>query len=339
MFKVVSAEIKKMLAKPGIYVLAVLLAVVLILGVFIYNPSEIKSTNFDLKGGTVLERKVDFTQNDSSTAGYKADADNKLANAIANVEKYYVSLEDNKTKKEQIDELLEDFNTAYKDYRQLAKNGSGLITDSVINGIYRDAVVNKFKALDNQIRENIDLTRFGAYVTLTTESNYEAYKDAYTKALNFLDQDVKKTDPDESKTLAAHCREFEEKYRPNFDNAMNAFIYPTISVKEVNNLTKEGKTNYSTFVTRLNTIKDEIDEVVANAQADNNYNIKNADLMTELANEYVATSTTYEKLIEYTLITNAFKGLSVSTQQKLLYLNNESNYNNNSLLIRYNYLF
>lgn len=339
MFKVVSAEIKKMLAKPGIYVLAILLAAILILGVFIYNPSEIKSSEFTLKGGTVLERKVDFTQNDSTTAGYKADADNKLANAIANVNKYYVSLEVGKSRKDQIDELLEDFNTAYKEYKQLSSQSSGVVNDNIINGIYRNSVVNKFRALDNQIRENIDLSRSGAYITLTTESNYEAYKSAFTKALAFLDQDVKKTDPDESKTLAGHCKEFEEKYRPSFDKAMNEFIYPTISVKEANDLTSEGKTKYSQFLTKLNAIKDKIDEVTANAQADNNYNIKNADLMTELANEYVAISTTYEKLIEYTLITNAFNGLSVKTQQQLLYLNNESNYNNNSLLIRYNYLF
>ena len=39
MFKVISAEIKKILSKPSIYILALILAAILVLGVFIYNPT------------------------------------------------------------------------------------------------------------------------------------------------------------------------------------------------------------------------------------------------------------------------------------------------------------
>ena len=36
MFKVISAEIKKILSKPSIYILAIILAAILVLGVFIF---------------------------------------------------------------------------------------------------------------------------------------------------------------------------------------------------------------------------------------------------------------------------------------------------------------
>ena len=52
MFKVISAEFKKIFSKPGIFILAVLLAIILVLGVFLYNPkiNEDNSIKFERCG-------------------------------------------------------------------------------------------------------------------------------------------------------------------------------------------------------------------------------------------------------------------------------------------------
>ena len=76
MFKIVSAEIKKTVSKPGIYILSVLLAIILVLGIFIYKPTLHQSTRFELNGDTYIEKYTDFTKND--LAGKKAESKTKI---------------------------------------------------------------------------------------------------------------------------------------------------------------------------------------------------------------------------------------------------------------------
>ena len=63
MFKIISAEFKKILSKPGIYILSLLLAVILVLGVFIYNPQVQESNKI-----TFTQAKNNFLENVSSTS-------------------------------------------------------------------------------------------------------------------------------------------------------------------------------------------------------------------------------------------------------------------------------
>ena len=56
MFKVVGSELKKIVSKPGIYILSVLLALILVLGVFIYKPVVYESNQYELNGSTFLEK-------------------------------------------------------------------------------------------------------------------------------------------------------------------------------------------------------------------------------------------------------------------------------------------
>ena len=84
MFKVVSAEIKKMVSKPGIYILAILLAVILILGVFIYRPTIYEDTAIEIQGETVIDVYNEFYGNGVSS-GLKIETDNSITSATNSI--------------------------------------------------------------------------------------------------------------------------------------------------------------------------------------------------------------------------------------------------------------
>ena len=69
MFKIISAEIKKILSKPGVYILSVLLAIILVLGVFIYKPKMFESNQYELLGNTYIEKYTDFIGGGQENSG------------------------------------------------------------------------------------------------------------------------------------------------------------------------------------------------------------------------------------------------------------------------------
>ncbi|MCQ2556215.1 MAG: hypothetical protein MJ149_02675, partial [Clostridia bacterium] len=82
MSKIISAEIKKQVSRPGIFILAVLLAVILVLGVLIYKPTETTSNSANIKAkfindASVVEIYTTFN-GDRSTYGLYADAQKEL---------------------------------------------------------------------------------------------------------------------------------------------------------------------------------------------------------------------------------------------------------------------
>ena len=97
MFKVISAELKKMVSKPGIYVLAILLAIILVLGVFIYNPTVYSTSNITLTGSTVMEKYTYFIGEGSGSI--KLQADSSITDASNKILSYTI---DGKTQEENI---------------------------------------------------------------------------------------------------------------------------------------------------------------------------------------------------------------------------------------------
>ena len=103
MFKVISAEIKKILSKPSTYILAIILAGILVLGVFIYNPTPQKSNSFVLTGTTFTAKKEQFYMDNS----YKYSADESIAKTINAINAYSV-VENGETisRKQYIDKIF-----------------------------------------------------------------------------------------------------------------------------------------------------------------------------------------------------------------------------------------
>ena len=333
MFKVISAEIKKILSKPGIYILSVFLALILVMGVFIYNPKieDDNSLSFG-RASNFLDKYAVFIGDDETnkTAGIKVEADQKVQLAIDNVNSYSVtSLTGNISQKENIEKLLADINEKYKEYVDCSIDG----LDSTIVKTRND-LIESFENLNAAIMSANIKAANGAYPIVMTESVYNTYTKQYKEILAWAKTSVEKD------KLADHCNTYKTKYKDEFIENINEFIYPTLSNSFIKTITIDSNgTKLNTLNNRLTLIMDEINANLAIVQADNTKNIPLSSKMNELAQKYVDTCDTFVNLVKYSLITNANNELSTTEQMKAMYLSNFSTYNSKSLLVRYEYLF
>jgi len=330
MFKTLSAELKKIVSKPGIFVLSILLAVILVFGVFLYEPKVYESSQFELAGNTYLEKWNEFMGD--PTKGQKAAIDLEFDNALLSVNKYTYS-HGGKTYayKEYIDTNLLVFEQNMDAYRDTSSDSS---TQTTINGL-RNALVNTLEDINLAIETGVINYQFGSYAIIATNDNYNGYKDSYTALHDWLDQTVSK------ENLSTHFVEYDSGIANNFFNYIGKFKYPTLTdefVKDYSSTT--SGTKYSQLLSRKNAILDEIEANYDLAtENENNFNTNNAKIMDKLANDYVATLDVYINLVKNELLVNAFSQVSTTEQMNLVNLGNYSKYNCNSLLERYNYLF
>ncbi len=331
MFKIMSVEIKKIVSKPGIYILSLLLAIILVLGVFIYKPTVHEDTTFELNGTTYIEKYTDF--NAGVNAGKKADTLTKLEGSIKAINNYRIEYNDETlTQSQYINQLVYNFKECYDDYKDCTNDKSP--QEDVDS--FREDLVNCLETLNSAIINALSQSQEGSFSIITSKSNYYKYKSTYKEVLSWAKQNKSK------ENLKEHFITFETKYSEDFFNTIQNFKYPSISNNFIKSYTtNEEGTKLFTLYKRLNTIEDEIEinRLVASQPEETKFNNKYAYLMDELANEYVNTINTYIGLIKYELITNSFSNLSTKEQLTTLYLNEFSHYDAKSLLIRYEYLF
>ncbi len=332
MFKVISAEFKKILSKPGIYVLSLLLAVILVLGVFIYNPKIEESDKLTFTQTNFLDKYSYFIGDDETnkTAGIKVDADNQVQLAIQNIKNYSIpSSSGNITQKQNISMLLENIDEKYKEYLDCSIDG----LDSTIVKTRSD-LISAFENLNAAIQDaNINAAN-GSYSILMTEGTYNKYIKQYKDIIDWAKTTVKKED------LPNHCNIYKSELKEDFLETIGNFIYPTLSNDFIKNFTTSGdETKLNTLNTRLSSIMEEINVNFNLAQSDATKNIQLSNKMNELAEKYVNTCTTFTNLIKYELITNALNNLSATEQMNVMYLSDYSNYNYESLLVKNKYLF
>ncbi len=326
MFKVMSAEIKKMVSKSGIYVLAVLLALVLVMGIFIYNPEETETTSISLTGSTFLEKYTYFYGSNNSGIYYSINSE--ITSAVNDVKSYQV---DGVSYKEYINGLFDTFNTKLSDYRTLIQGGA---SDSSLNSSKSD-VVSALTTFYNAVKTGTDYAQKTSYPVLTTSDNYTQFGKLYDKIYDLF-----------TNSTASHSLIYEEyvnSYEADFEATIDNFIYPTLSDSLVKDYTQRATdsnlTKLDTLYNRLSAIEKEILEYYTKAQSDDTFNNNNADLMDELANDYQNNVTAFVNLVNYELLANAFASVSTATQLKLLYLTDYNEYDTNSYLIKYTYLF
>jgi len=336
MFKVVSAELKKFVSKPGIYVLSVLLAIVLVLGIFIYKPTVHKSNAIELNGPNVLQKYSYFN------GTVKPTVMDDISKSI-DIVKFY-KVEDNNgpiSHKENISNKLATFENNLQTYLSYAYDES-VITDSYINTYARPQLIDSLKDLNSAVDTAINRAKQGSYAVITTEQNYNTYTIYYSQTLALLSTNASKD------KIADIVHDYETKYKSNFVGSIKALKYPTLADSTIETFTtNETGTKLNTIYARLNSVEQKIAEMkhfAESGEKDNadyyyNYDPEMCNKIDQLATEYVAISNTYTNLLKYHLITTAFDVVSTNDQLNLLYLKTESEYNANSLLIRYNYLF
>ena len=325
MFKVISAELKKMVSKPGIYVLAILLAIILVLGVFIYNPTVYSTSNITLTGSTVMEKYTYFIGEGSGSI--KLQADTSITDASNKILSYTI---DGKTQEENIEDLYDTFVMYYNNYREAAYND----TPANVITTYRNNLINALNSLNTAITTGVNNSSAGAYTILTTRSNYDRYTSAYESVRTLFSTNTS--------NIADICQEYEDSYRNDFTSSIDALIYPTLSEELIRDYTvNEEGTKLHTELSRLNDINDSIQSIYNEVRdgTKDNESISVMQELEDLANLYMNTASTFTNLVNYELLSNAFSFVNTNDQLDLLYLENETQYNSNTLLIRYDYLF
>lgn len=327
MFKVVSAELKKIVAKPGVYILAILLAAILVLGVFIYEPTLYEDNTITLYGD--FDTQYSDYIGDGVTSGIKVLYDDLITDATNNVSRY---VEDNTTTEDRVNSAYAEFEEEYRAYKECATNDS----DTAYINHTRQNLLNSLSGLNTVVSNAINATSSGSYLLLTSTDNYRNYNSMYDEMVRIFNVTANK------EQIAEICYNFEQNIQPQLDSIFNSFIYPTLNDETIYRYTSTNEDSRLTIQTnRLNEIHSQIVELNQNVQ-ENPTMDSDGSARVELArlvNLYASTARTYSNLVRNELLSNAFSFTTTSEQLNLLFLDVESEYNSNSQLIKYNYLF
>ena len=329
MFKTISAELKKKVSKPGIFILSLLLAIILVFGVFLYQPKAYESSEFELAGNTYLDKWNEFMGD--ATKGQKAAVDTELDNALLSVKNYtYSHGGTSYSYKEYIESHLTLFQQNMDAYRDSTSDESAQTT---INNL-KTSLVKTLEEINQAVETGVVNYQLGSYAIIATNTNYQGYRNSYTALHDWLDQTISK------ENLSDHFVEYDSGIANNFFKYVSKFKYPTLTTEMIKDYSAtESGTKYSILLERRDAIVDEIETNYDLATDDPTFNSNNAKIMDELANKYVATLNVYVNLVKNELLVNAFSQVSTTEQMNLVNLGNYSRYNCNSLLERYNYIF
>lgn len=326
MNKVIQAELKKTVSKPGIYILALLLAIIMVLGVFIYKPNATTDNSTQLSGSTVLQvYQDDF--GDGVNAGIKAAADKTVADSQASIANYTV---DGMTYKAKIEKLQNDFITNFNTYNECAYNSSN---ESYIDSA-RNRAVASLKSIYTTINVGLNLNNQNAYPIVSTKKNYDEYIALYGEAYQLLNTKTNK--------IAETCGEFRDNYQCKLDACINNLYFPSFDNDKATTYTSNAEgTKYSKFLINRDAILANIEQLKTEAQesADVNVDTKKVDQIKTLVTKYENYCLTYSNLINYELLANALDSVKSADKGNLLYLQKATTVNTNSWLIKYDYLF
>ncbi len=334
MFKVISAELKKMISKPGVYVLAIFLALILILGVFIYHPTVYENTYTPLVGNTVTSKYSSFYVQGSTDRGEKAKADALITTSSEKINNYYIYEHGTPlTYKEKVNSLKEKLDSAVQAYQECQYK----TVDEKIIEDRKNNVINLLDELKNVVKNGIDNSRTGSYTILTTNKNYDSFIDVMEDATAQMKSNVDKNE------IADFCEKYYfNNYEHTISSCLSGLKYPTISDALIETYTTtETNTRLNIVQTRLKNVFEDINSLFDEVNIDSTKNSqeKYINEMDRLANLYIGIASDFSQLIKYELLSNAFSYVGTTDQIDLMYLNSESEYNSKTNLIKYNYLF
>lgn len=319
MGKIIGFELKKLVSRIGIYILVVLMAGLLVAGVFMYDPIERNTNTKTLVGETVSDMYANFT-NDlkqgylNTIAGVAEDA-NTYVNTSAN----YNQSND----KQYIDNLFEAFDSYCLLY----------YTDDVTNSEYntllvgiKQSLTNLKNALDNGLNS---VKNTEGYYILTTNDNY-------VKLYSLINNITSNFGSPTSHKLAGE--KYVTELKPPFVEALNNLVYPNLS--NTANKYSVGGSYYALITSRMEEIehkmKDEHDKVLISSSLEQNKDIKNN--LNELFNRYVNCVEVFETSYASSMCVDALSTISSKNQRsKLLGYSNVSLYQQEEIALQYDY--
>ena len=324
MFKIIGFELKKIVSRPGIYILAVLLAVLLTVSAFIYNPKEKEVDYLMLDGTTVIEVSTDF----NSIHKPMLDASvNSILQYSKDINK--ITAEDYK---QEIQSKLTTFLNSCVTYSDVANSagttdasnnknlqaihnsnetGSLDILYSTIKSYLGNTENKYFKIAilkDDFAKMDTEITSLKSKITATINS-----KDylSFANELNDLSKNVKKL---------VNCVHY-----PDYSNVIGKFV--------------ETGNYYSVTLERQEIVINKMNNLLASAKSDPDFNTNKERVFefNDLYNEYRIISNIYKTLFETSTNLVLMESFDIEDISKIRYLENSNYYSQKEKNTKYTY--
>lgn len=252
MRKIISFELKKFVSRIGIYILAALLAGLLVASYFMYKPEHPEFTSPALAGETVSDMYTKFQslkiENDEIFNSISLEANSYIPDS-SNYNKY--------NDKQTLMELLKDFDNNCLLYDTYSNKSTSLATGEELSALRR-AIKKSKDALYDEIFKNVFTYKKddASYYILTTNQNYSKLK----TLLNSVS--ISETTFD-SKTYI-------DEYKTPIYDCFNNFVYPNLS--KIAQKYVEGGVYYNLVTSRMEEIEYKIEQEYLKVALDENLN-------------------------------------------------------------------
>lgn len=323
MHKVISFELKKIVSRPGIYLLALILACLLTVTAFVYKPTSPSREYLQLNGTSVTEMASDF-------ANYKEQYDAQIESWLKVAEE----IEDNNFKfyEEEINSL---YIETKDNINTFIENSTNITVTNQYAFLYDIHNADKNGSLDRlyaKLIEFIGEEKDSYHPVTTTKSNYSKMINDIT----FINDDIESTIASKSYSIIANA--FANDYLDRITNIVQEIVYPNYS-RVIDLFLKNGN-YYNVTVERLRILYLEMEDIVAQANANsgaNNFSKSLMDEYTDLFNQYRMVSSIYTNLLTYNLNMVVLDNYSASERTQIKYYDDIDYYNNQENLTKYTY--
>lgn len=322
MNKIIGFELKKLVSKPGIYILAVLLAVLLCVSAFIYNPKEKEVEYNKLDGGTVIEVSTDFYSN------YKPSLDNSVNSVLTLATE--ISNNTNEDLKQDIKAKLNYFVDTCNTFSDIA-NSAG--TNDATNNKNLEAIHNSLgtgslDALYSTVKTYLGNTE-NPYFKIAIEKDDFAKIDTEITLLK-----SKVTTAISSKNYKNFAQELNSTV-PTIKSLINSIHYPDYS-KIIGKFVETGN-YYAVTVERREVVLNKMNDLVKTAKSDEDFNTSNAKIneFNDLFNEYRVIGEIYETLFSTATNVVLMEDFGIENINKIRYLQNSNYYAQKELNTKY----
>lgn len=324
----ISAEFKKTISKPGIYVLILLLAALLVVsGIFFAPKPSVEDFDLSLSGNTVGELYTSFVYND------KLNYDALLTQTYAK-DAFYRNLED--VKQGTLDIILE--MEANIDDLEIYSEPNYIITLSELDSI-RTEILSLADSIVPYLRDKINLSTDGKYLILGADNTLLEMNALLGKVVTNFSATV--STKLEYKTMA-------QSYNNSTTNVdlrltLNKFVYPTLTEAFLNNIfdtTDEATISmYEKTQERLLNIMNKIDLLKDSMTPETESLTLNLDLMKKYASEYCQKITIFRQLALSTIQQEIFKDIDENTISTYRNFGDYTEYSAKETLAVYQFLF
>ncbi len=326
MHKVIGFELKKMVSRPGIYILALLLAGLLTVTAFIYKPTEQKKTYYTLNGTTVVELANNFEP-------YKTQYDNNFEMSLTTAQK--INEKKSEYYQATVKQLYLNFEQDVATFNDSCSNST--ISNSTLNA-YLDAIHNAGKTgsldlLYNTLREYLGEFDNDFHPAVTLKENYNNMLNDITLITGDIEATVVASSKDVYISLGGKfCGDYTNKIKDVIDN----LIYPNYSsfVKQF----VEGGNYYNITFERRVIIIQKMNDIVEQSIANSSELAKSKTLIAEyndLFNEYRLATEIYSNLLQYNINNAVLDNYSATERLNVKYFDEIDFYTNKENLTKY----